>query len=109
MVPSPSIDISIAVATDRGLITPIVRNANQKSLVAISEEVPPLSLPGHRRLNSRPHVPPWSMLVVPKSSGGRKSYETCISGWPPADSPHGKGCSTQTLFMAGVARRTPIM
>eukprot|EP00884_Botryococcus_braunii_P014813 jgi/Botrbrau1/23332/Bobra.0102s0066.1 len=36
---SSSIDISIAVATDKGLITPIVRNADQKSLVAISAEV----------------------------------------------------------------------
>lgn len=34
-----SVDISFAVALDDGLITPIVRNANQKSLGAISDEV----------------------------------------------------------------------
>ncbi len=34
-----SVDISVAVALDDGLITPIVRNANQKSLGTISDEV----------------------------------------------------------------------
>ncbi|XP_024397031.1 dihydrolipoyllysine-residue acetyltransferase component 1 of pyruvate dehydrogenase complex, mitochondrial [Physcomitrium patens] len=34
-----SIDISIAVATDKGLITPILKNADQKSLSTISAEV----------------------------------------------------------------------
>ena len=31
-------DISIAIATEHGLITPIIRNANEKSLLEISEE-----------------------------------------------------------------------
>lgn len=39
IVPSPSVDISIAVATEGGLITPIVKNADSKSLAAISKEV----------------------------------------------------------------------
>ena len=34
-----SVDISIAVATDKGLITPIVKAANTKSLQQISQEV----------------------------------------------------------------------
>jgi pyruvate dehydrogenase E2 component (dihydrolipoamide acetyltransferase) len=34
-----SIDISVAVATDGGLITPIVRDADRKGLAAISDEV----------------------------------------------------------------------
>lgn len=34
-----NVDISIAVAIDDGLMTPIVRNANQKSLIQISNEV----------------------------------------------------------------------
>lgn len=34
-----SVDISVAVATDNGLITPIVRNADTKSLAEISHEV----------------------------------------------------------------------
>ncbi|KAF9597051.1 hypothetical protein IFM89_015242 [Coptis chinensis] len=33
-----SVDISIAVATEKGLMTPIVRNADQKSISAISSE-----------------------------------------------------------------------
>ena len=51
VVPCPGIDISIAVATDKGLITPIVKDANKKSLTQISAEVSPypfirqLSLP----------------------------------------------------------------
>ncbi|XP_078437466.1 dihydrolipoamide acetyltransferase, long form protein [Wolffia australiana] len=38
-----SIDISIAVATEKGLMTPIVRNADQKTLAAISSEVKELA------------------------------------------------------------------
>ncbi|KAJ6727355.1 DIHYDROLIPOAMIDE ACETYL/SUCCINYL-TRANSFERASE-RELATED [Salix purpurea] len=34
-----SVDISIAVATEKGLMTPIIRNADQKSISAISSEV----------------------------------------------------------------------
>ena len=41
VVPCPGIDISIAVATDKGLITPIVKDANKKSLAQISSEVSP--------------------------------------------------------------------
>ncbi|WHQ46574.1 MAG: pyruvate dehydrogenase complex dihydrolipoamide acetyltransferase [Candidatus Midichloria sp.] len=39
-----NVDISVAVSTDGGLITPIIRNADQKSIVAISEEVRSLSI-----------------------------------------------------------------
>ncbi|KAH7297383.1 hypothetical protein KP509_26G067200 [Ceratopteris richardii] len=39
VVLSSSVDISIAVATERGLMTPIIRNADQKSLSEISSEV----------------------------------------------------------------------
>lgn len=39
LTPSSSVDISIAVATDSGLITPIVKNADAKSLPAIAAEV----------------------------------------------------------------------
>lgn len=35
----PGVDISVAVALDDGLITPIVRDVNNKSLAAISDEV----------------------------------------------------------------------
>ena len=43
IVSSPSVDISIAVATEGGLITPIVKNADSKSLAAISAEVKELA------------------------------------------------------------------
>ena len=39
VVPCQSVDICIAVATDKGLITPIVKDANKKSLTQISAEV----------------------------------------------------------------------
>eukprot|EP00270_Netrium_digitus_P010524 TRINITY_DN3271_c0_g3_i2.p1 TRINITY_DN3271_c0_g3~~TRINITY_DN3271_c0_g3_i2.p1 ORF type:complete len:538 (-),score=164.33 TRINITY_DN3271_c0_g3_i2:290-1903(-) len=39
IVSNTSVDISVAVATDKGLITPIVRNADKKSLKDISLEV----------------------------------------------------------------------
>lgn len=38
-----SIDISIAVATEKGLMTPIIRNADQKTVSAISSEVKELA------------------------------------------------------------------
>ena len=38
-----SVDVSIAVALDEGLITPIVRNADSKGLVEISNEIKDLS------------------------------------------------------------------
>ena len=37
--PASSVDVAIAVATDGGLITPIVKQANTKSLQQISGEV----------------------------------------------------------------------
>ncbi|KAH6804075.1 Dihydrolipoamide acetyltransferase [Perilla frutescens var. frutescens] len=40
---SDSVDISIAVATEKGLMTPIVRNADQKSISSISLEVKELA------------------------------------------------------------------
>lgn len=38
-----NVDISVAVATDGGLITPIIRNADQKSLQVISKEMKDLA------------------------------------------------------------------
>ncbi|KAL2653614.1 hypothetical protein R1flu_021742 [Riccia fluitans] len=43
ILPNQSVDISIAVATDKGLITPIVKSADQKSLSEISVEVKSLA------------------------------------------------------------------
>lgn len=43
VIPLKSVDISIAVATEKGLMTPIVRNADQKSISAISSEVKELA------------------------------------------------------------------
>ncbi|XP_042515043.1 dihydrolipoyllysine-residue acetyltransferase component 1 of pyruvate dehydrogenase complex, mitochondrial [Macadamia integrifolia] len=43
VVSSDSVDISIAVATEKGLMTPIVRNADQKTISAISIEVKELA------------------------------------------------------------------
>lgn len=42
-VAAPSIDVSVAVATDSGLITPIVKNANVKTIDEISAEVKELA------------------------------------------------------------------
>ncbi|KAL1461447.1 hypothetical protein WDU94_013346 [Cyamophila willieti] len=39
VVSHPTVDISVAVATDNGLITPIVKNADDKAIDAISAEV----------------------------------------------------------------------
>jgi pyruvate/2-oxoglutarate dehydrogenase complex dihydrolipoamide acyltransferase (E2) component len=41
--PSPAIDISVAVATKNGLFTPIVTEANRKSLTEISKTVKSLA------------------------------------------------------------------
>ncbi|GAM24246.1 hypothetical protein SAMD00019534_074210, partial [Acytostelium subglobosum LB1] len=42
-VPSKSIDVSVAVATERGLITPIVTNTDMKSLGAVATELKDLA------------------------------------------------------------------
>ncbi|GMG99456.1 hypothetical protein Nepgr_001296 [Nepenthes gracilis] len=43
IVLNDSVDISIAVATEKGLMTPIIRNADQKTISAISSEVKELA------------------------------------------------------------------
>lgn len=43
MIQYNNVDISVAVATDGGLITPIVKNADQKSLAQISNEMKDLA------------------------------------------------------------------
>lgn len=43
---TPAVDISIAVATDKGLLTPVVRSADKKPLSQISEEVRDLATRG---------------------------------------------------------------
>jgi pyruvate dehydrogenase E2 component (dihydrolipoamide acetyltransferase) len=43
MIQYGAVDISVAVATDRGLITPIVRNADMKGLAQIASEMKDLA------------------------------------------------------------------
>ncbi len=43
MIQYSNVDVSVAVATEGGLITPIIRNADQKSLPAISNEMKDLA------------------------------------------------------------------
>jgi pyruvate dehydrogenase E2 component (dihydrolipoamide acetyltransferase) len=43
MIQYNNVDVSVAVATDSGLITPIIKNADQKSLPAISNEMKDLA------------------------------------------------------------------
>ena len=45
MIQYGAVDISVAVATDRGLITPIVRNADLKGLAQIAIEMKDLAGP----------------------------------------------------------------
>ena len=45
MIQYGAVDISVAVATDRGLITPIVRNADMKGLAQIAIEMKDLAAP----------------------------------------------------------------
>jgi pyruvate dehydrogenase E2 component (dihydrolipoamide acetyltransferase) len=33
------VDVSVAVATDKGLLTPIIKNAHQKGLGTIAKEI----------------------------------------------------------------------
>lgn len=43
MIRYSNVDVSVAVATDSGLITPIIKNADQKSLAVISNEMKDLA------------------------------------------------------------------
>jgi pyruvate dehydrogenase complex dihydrolipoamide acetyltransferase long form len=57
MIQYGAVDISVAVATDRGLITPIVRNADMKGLAQISIEMKDLASRAKRRQAEAGGVP----------------------------------------------------
>ncbi|KAJ6323092.1 hypothetical protein OIU77_012847 [Salix suchowensis] len=61
-----SVDISIAVATEKGLMTPIIRNADQKSISAISSELNFLK----QAQQKTTYIPNFSLLLCSISNLG---------------------------------------
>ena len=62
MIQYGAVDISVAVATDRGLITPIIRNADMKGLAQISTEMKDLAAPRQGRQAEARGVPGRRLL-----------------------------------------------
>jgi hypothetical protein len=56
-----SVDISMAVSTDQGLITPIIKNADKLSLMEISKDAKRLALKA-RQNKLTPQEVPWEPL-----------------------------------------------
>ena len=56
------VDISVAVAIEGGLITPIIRKADQKGVATISNEMKDLAAPRPRREAEAGGVPGWRVL-----------------------------------------------
>ncbi|ELV13769.1 CD44 antigen [Tupaia chinensis] len=71
--PLPSVDISVAVATERGLITPVIRDAAAKGLREIADTVkhrPEGSTELHRKDAAARTPPPWPRRRIPASAPG---------------------------------------
>lgn len=60
--PLDSIHISVAVATDRGLITPIIRDAASKGVQEISASAKVWKK--LRQINSKKYFPTWDSVEV---------------------------------------------
>ncbi|KAI7843060.1 hypothetical protein COHA_003233 [Chlorella ohadii] len=98
-VPAGSVDIAVAVATEGGLITPIVRSANTKPLAQISAEVRELA--GRARANKlQPHEFQGGSFTI-SNLGMFGVDQFCAIINPPQACIMAVGGSRQVAYMAG--------
>lgn len=79
LVRLPTIEVAVAVATDGGLITPIVRDAADKSLVQISEAIRELATRAHRGELQPPDYEGGSLTVSNLGMQGIRSFAAIIN------------------------------
>jgi pyruvate dehydrogenase E2 component (dihydrolipoamide acetyltransferase) len=89
-------DIGVAVALDRGLVTPVIRNASRKSLSAISNEVKSLAIRAREKKLVPSDYQGGSSAISNLGMYGVKQFTAIIN--PPQ----------ATIFAIGAARRQPI-
>ena len=91
------IDISVAVALKEGLITPIIRNANEKGLLAISKEMKTLTQQAHQGSLSPEQYQGGTLTISNLGMYGINSFSAIIN--PP------QSC----ILAIGAAEERPIV
>ncbi|KAG2437613.1 hypothetical protein HYH02_011252 [Chlamydomonas schloesseri] len=94
-----SVDISVAVATERGLITPIVRAADAKGLMAVSREVRALALKAKDNKLKPEEFTGGSFTVSNLGMYGLTSFSAIIN--PPQAAILAVGGATERVVLAG--------
>jgi pyruvate dehydrogenase E2 component (dihydrolipoamide acetyltransferase) len=89
-------DIGVAVALDGGLITPVIRNAEQKSLTAISTEIRDLAERGRARKLKPAEYLGGASAISNLGMYGVREFSAIINP------PHA------TILAVGASRRTPV-
>jgi pyruvate dehydrogenase E2 component (dihydrolipoamide acetyltransferase) len=89
-------DIGIAVALDGGLITPVIRNAEAKSLTAISSEIRDLAERARAKKLKAPEYQGGASAISNLGMYGVREFSAIINP------PHA------TILAVGASRRTPV-
>ncbi|EKN71072.1 pyruvate dehydrogenase E2 (dihydrolipoamide acetyltransferase) [Neobacillus bataviensis LMG 21833] len=75
------IHIGVATATEAGLIVPVIRHADQKTILEIAEEIQDLSIRARER-KLRPHELTGSTFTISNTGGNGGWYATPIINYP---------------------------
>jgi pyruvate dehydrogenase E2 component (dihydrolipoamide acetyltransferase) len=104
------INVSIAVALDEGLIVPVVKNADQKSLVEVSKEVRSLAKRARERTLAPEEVQGGTFTITNLGAmGGGYRFETVIINQPEAAILGIGGISDRAVVREGKIVARPIM
>jgi pyruvate dehydrogenase E2 component (dihydrolipoamide acetyltransferase) len=104
------INVSVAVALEEGLIVPVVRNADQKSLVEISKEVRTLAKKARERALAPEQVQGGTFTITNLGAmGGGYRFETVIINQPEAAILGTGGITDRAVVREGKIVVRPIM
>jgi pyruvate/2-oxoglutarate dehydrogenase complex dihydrolipoamide acyltransferase (E2) component len=104
------INVSVAVAMEEGLIVPVVKNADQKSLVEISKEVRMLAKKARERKLSSEEVQGGTFTITNLGAlGGGYRFETVIINQPESAILGTGGISDRAVVREGQIVIRPIM
>jgi pyruvate dehydrogenase E2 component (dihydrolipoamide acetyltransferase) len=104
------INVSVAVALEEGLIVPVVRNADQKSLVEISKEVRTLAKKARERALAPEQVQGGTFTITNLGAlGGGYRFETVIINQPESAILGTGGITDRAVVREGKIVVRPIM
>ncbi len=104
------INVSVAVALEEGLIVPVVRNADQKSLVEISKEVRTLAKKARERALAPEQVQGGTFTITNLGAlGGGYRFETVIINQPESAILGTGGITDRVVVSEGKIVIRPIM